>query len=131
MADEDIQAGPPPDEPAPPPRPRARPPRADREYDDDRLRRPDPVETLIPYRNPMALAGYYVGVFSLIPCFGALLGPLALVFGCLGVRYRKRNPTAGGLGHAVAGIVLGSLTTLANWGVIIATAIAVAVGAAK
>jgi hypothetical protein len=131
MADEDIQAEPPGEEPAPPPRPRERPPLRYPDEDVERVRRRDPVESLIPYRNPMALAGYYVGVFSFIPCFGALLGPLAVVFGCLGVRYRKRNPTAGGLGHAITGIVLGSLTTLANWGVSIAVAIAIAVGAGK
>jgi predicted Zn finger-like uncharacterized protein len=74
------------------------------------------VSTIIPYKNGRALAAYYLGVFSLIPCAGLLLGPAALVLGILGLRYVKANPTAKGTGHAIAGIVLGGLTTLGNWG---------------
>lgn len=85
--------------------------------------RRDPAEeaisTLIPYKNGRALAAYYVGVFSLIPCLGLLLGPAALVLGILGLRYVRANPTAKGTGHAIAGIVLGGLTTLGNWGVVV------------
>jgi len=82
------------------------------------------VSTIIPYKNVRALTAYYLGVFSLIPCAGLLLGPAAFVLGILGLRYLKVNPTAKGTGHAIAGIVLGSLTTLANWGIAIAGVIA-------
>ncbi len=51
---------------------------------------------------------------------GLFLGPAALVLGILGVRYVKANPTAKGTGHAIAGIVLGGLTTLAYWGGLLA-----------
>jgi hypothetical protein len=110
MADEEYQKE--------PPRPKGRP-RPPDDDDDIRIRRPDAVETFIPYKNPMGLTAYYLGVFSFIPCLGLALGPCALIFGILGVRYRKRHPTAGGVGHAISGIVMGSLTSLANWAVLI------------
>ncbi len=122
MADEDFQ------QEAPEPRRRRaeRPPRDDQD-DDIRIRRPDVVETLIPYKNPMGLIAYYLGVFAVIPCVGLLLGPAALIVGIMGIRYRNKHPTAGGLGHAITGVVLGSLTTLGNWGVTMVMAIAMAV----
>lgn len=48
------------------------------------------------------------------------LGPAALVLGILGLRYVKADPTAKGTGHAIAGIILGGLTMLGNWGGILA-----------
>ncbi len=84
--------------------------REDEDYEDDA------VSTLIPYKNGRALAAYYCGVFSLVPCLGLILGPIALVFGILGLRYVKQYPSAKGTGHAWAGIILGMLTTLANCG---------------
>ena len=116
MADEDIQK-----DPAPEPRPE-RPRRRPRDDDDDldvRRRQPEAIETLIPYKNPLGLFAYYTGVFSFIPCAGLALGPTALILGIMGVRYRNKHPTAGGLGHAISGIVMGTLTTLANYGVIL------------
>src|SRR5579872_57358 len=74
------------------------------------------VSTLIPYKNARALIAYYLGVFSFIPCAGHLLGPAALILGILGLRRVKAHPTAKGTGHAIAGIVMGSLTTLGYWG---------------
>jgi hypothetical protein len=105
-----------------------RPRRRRRRYDDDdddddidlsRIRRNDPTGGLIPYRNPRALIAYYLGVFSLIPCVGAALGPAALILGILGLRYVKQNESAGGTAHAIVGIVLGGLTTLAHVGVVV------------
>jgi len=125
MADEEYQKEPPRPESRPPP------PRPPADYDDDdRFRQPDVVQTFIPYKNPMGLTAYYLGVFSFIPCLGLALGPAALIFGILGVRYRKRHPTAGGVGHAISGIVMGSLTSLANWGGVIA-AVVIGIAAAK
>lgn len=80
----------------------------------------DAVSTIIPYKNGRALAAYYLGVFSFIPCVGLLLGPAALVLGILGFRYVKANQTAHGTGHAIAGIIMGTLTTLINWGLVVA-----------
>lgn len=86
----------------------------------------DAVSTFIPYKNARALIAYYFGVFSFIPCLGHILGPAALILGILGLRYAKVHPTAKGAGHAIAGIVLGLLTTLGYWGF---TILAVLMGA--
>jgi len=105
-----------------------RPRRRRREEDDDDDDRPrrrrrrnddDGMSTLIPYKNSKALAAYYCGVFALIPCVGMILGPIALIFGILGLKYVKRRPDAHGTGHAWAGIILGSLVILGHLGVIV------------
>jgi hypothetical protein len=116
------------------PEPTARRPR--RRVEDDEVDVPDirrrtddgGISSLIPYKNGKALVAYYCGVFSLIPCAGLILGPIALIFGILGYRYAKAYPTAKGLGHAIAGIVLGGLTTLGNWGIVIIGLIGALVG---
>ena len=107
-------------------------PSAPEDFDDEQLARPpkkprdirrDPageaVSTFIPYKNPKALIAYYLGVFSFIPCLGHLLGPAALILGILGLRYAKTYPTAKGAGHAIAGIIMGCLTTVGYWGLTI------------
>jgi hypothetical protein len=76
------------------------------------------IATLIPYRNPLALVGYYLGVFSLIPILGLLLGPAAVVLGILGIRHRAKYPQSHGMGHAITALVLGTLTSLGNWGLV-------------
>jgi hypothetical protein len=67
------------------------------------------LNVLIPYKNPRALVAYYLGVFAVIPFIGILLGITAFVLGILGLRYRGRNPAAGGAVHAWIGIVAGGL----------------------
>lgn len=67
----------------------------------------DLVSTLIPYKNPRALAAYYCGFFALIPGIGFLLGLVAIVLGILGLRYASANPKARGAAHAITGIILG------------------------
>jgi hypothetical protein len=142
MANRDDEAFEEPERPRVPKRPpeegegirdRPRRPRAEREdedrddEEDDRPRRrsrrgrqeDDTLAGLIPYRNGMALAAYYCGVFSLIPCIGGILGPLSIIFGILGLRKVSDNPSARGTGHAIAGIVLGSLVTLGHLIVVI------------
>jgi dipeptidyl aminopeptidase/acylaminoacyl peptidase len=126
------------EQPLPPDRepPPTRPPRrhAERDWDDEdlerRLRRRDEddggMSTLIPTRNPKALIAYYCGVFSIICGVGLVLGPIALILGILGLRYVKANPSAKGTGHAIAGIVLGALTTLVYWGAIIVLLVSLA-----
>jgi hypothetical protein len=89
------------------------------------------VSTIIPYKNGRALAAYYFGVFSLIPCAGLLLGPAALILGILGLRYVKANPTAKGTGHAIAGIIMGGLTMLGNWGLLLLILVLAGTGAFK
>jgi hypothetical protein len=71
------------------------------------------MEKLIPAKNSFALFGYYCGVFALVPCFSPILGPTALVLGCLGLKAIKRDPVLPGKAHALVAIVLGSLATVA------------------
>jgi hypothetical protein len=132
MADSDLQA-----EPPRPPKPRCRPTLED---EDEDVGGPDTKATgwLLPYKNPLALIGFCVGVFSLIlarPDYwialvghsgstaetmikalllvvGLLLGGAALILGILGLRYRYDHPTARGAGHAIAGILLGWVTSV-------------------
>jgi uncharacterized protein YqgC (DUF456 family) len=79
------------------------------------------VGRIIPTRNPAALSAYYLGIFSLVPFFGALLGPLALVLGVQGLKAAPKVPGQVGKVHARIGLVLGILTSLANWGVLLMT----------
>jgi len=70
------------------------------------------VSTIIPYKNPKALAGYYCGIFSLFPILGFILGPTALTLGIMGLRYVKRKPQAHGTAHAIIAIIGGIFGTL-------------------
>jgi hypothetical protein len=83
-----------------------------------------PLSTLIPYRNGAALGAYYTGVFSLIPIFALLLGPIAFVLGILGLRFAARHPQAHGKVHAWVGIIMGAMTFLGNTAVIVIAVIA-------
>jgi hypothetical protein len=114
MADEHFQKEPPPPEASQENRPR---------FDDSRFRFPTPVG------NPMALPSFCLGVVSVILMLNparmhhggfefqiiliaSAFGAAALILGALGVYYRIRCPTAGGLGFAVSGIVLGLVPVL-------------------
>lgn len=59
----------------------------------------------------MAIAGLIIGIFAVILGFtivgGIVLGALALIFGFLGKKKATVNPSVGGRGMAIAGIVLG------------------------
>ena len=70
---------------------------------------PAGLDEAAPQKNSRALASCYLGVLSIIPPFGALLGIPALILGISGLHFRRRNPAAGGRGHAWAGIFLGAL----------------------
>ena len=69
---------------------------------------------LIPYKNTCALIGYYLGVFSLIPCLGVLLGIPAFILGIIGLRHANEHPEANGKVHAWVGIILGGLVIVAH-----------------
>lgn len=72
------------------------------------------ASTIIPYRNIPALVGYYLAVFSLLPCAALVLGPAAVVLGIIGFSKVRKNPTAKGTAHAWTAIILGGVTTIAN-----------------
>jgi hypothetical protein len=131
MAESDFQAEPPRRRPPRPPagpgdeqvqrdpapeRPRVR---AERIRAAEDFAGPDAVEVFIPYKNPKGLIAYYLGLFSFIPCFGLLLGPAGIILGIMGLRYSKAHPEARGAGHAIAGIVLGAIGSLGNYGVLL------------
>jgi hypothetical protein len=97
-------------------RPRRRKRREDDEDDDEADDEEDDgseaLSSLIPYKNTRALIAYYCGVFGLIPGVGAILGPVALILGILGLRYAGEHRKAKGTGHAWAGIILGVIDPL-------------------
>ncbi len=72
----------------------------------------DATGGIIPYRNPLALTGYYIGIFSLIPCIGMMLSVPAIVLGVLGLRARSQEPRIRGAAHAWIGIVTGAFSML-------------------
>jgi hypothetical protein len=79
----------------------------------------DATGGLIPYKNPPALTAYYLGVFSLIPLIGLILGVAAVIMGVLGLRKRKALPQCRGGGHAWAGIILGGLSCAGHLAVVL------------
>jgi GYF domain 2/Domain of unknown function (DUF4190) len=60
-------------------------------------------------QSGFSIAAGYLGLISLVLW---VLGPLAIVFGILGLRDLKRHPEKRGTGRAITGIVCGSLTVL-------------------
>lgn len=67
----------------------------------------DDLAGLIPYKNSPALIAYYLGVFSLIPLVGVLLGIPAFFLGLKGLRVAREHPEARGKAHAWVGILVG------------------------
>jgi hypothetical protein len=88
---------------------------------------PEILGGLIP-RNAQALVAYYCGVFSIIPCLGAILGPVAFIFGILGLKTATREPFRKGRVHAWVGIVCGGLFGLINLAACVLWLVALAVG---
>jgi len=59
-------------------------------------------------RSGYALVAGYLGLLSFIP----LLGLLAIIFGVLAIRDLQRRPERRGMGRAIFGIVVGSVSSL-------------------
>jgi len=78
----------------------------------------DATGGVIPYKNPQALTSYYLGVFSLIPLLGLLLGCVAVPLGIIGLRKRKTMPQIRGTAHAWVGIILGGLSVFGHVAII-------------
>ena len=74
----------------------------------------NPMSKVVPYKNPKALIAYYLGIFSLIPCVGLLLGIAAFILGILGLKAANAQPNAHGKVHAWIGIILGGLCAAGN-----------------
>ena len=77
------------------------------------------IASLIPYKNGAALAAYYLGVFSLIPVVGFVLGAIAIIMGSVGLSRAGKNPQIRGKVHAWVGIVLGALVVVAHIAVVV------------
>jgi hypothetical protein len=71
------------------------------------------IASRIP-RNRAAVQAYRCALYGLIPGVGLLLGGAAIVYGIVGRRRFHEDPELRGLGHAIAGIVLGTLELLSN-----------------
>ena len=69
----------------------------------------DATGGLIPYKNGPALAAYYLGVFSIIPVLGIVLGIAAVALGIAGLKKAARQPEVKGKAHAWVGIIVGGL----------------------
>lgn len=66
---------------------------------------------LVPYKNPAALVGYYIGICSCIPAIGIILGPAAIVLGIKGLGTVKKYPQKKGTVHAWIAIAFGIIGT--------------------
>jgi hypothetical protein len=69
----------------------------------------DGMGKLIPYKNPKALASYYVGLFSFLPGLGLFIGITAFILGLMGLHDARKKPEIRGKIHAWVGIILGGL----------------------
>lgn len=67
----------------------------------------DATGGIIPYKNPPALIGYYVGIASLIPVVGLVAGPIAVVLGITGLIRRAKQPAIRGAAHAWVAMIVG------------------------
>lgn len=72
----------------------------------------DATGGVIPYKNPLALTAYYLGIFGIIPFVGLVLAIPAIVLGVLGLKKQKENPIVKGVAHAWIGIVLGAISLI-------------------
>ena len=86
----------------------------------------DATGGVIPYKNVPALVSYYLGVFSLIPCFGIPLGLAAVILGIIGLVKYKKHPQIRGVVHALVGLILGGLMLLLNLAIIVLMIVAAA-----
>ena len=73
-----------------------------------------PFGSCFPAGNAPALAAYYLGVFALVPLFGAMAAGPAVACGLAGTRRARFLPGQEGSGHAWTGLVLGAAAGVAN-----------------
>jgi hypothetical protein len=81
----------------------------DEDEDDDEV-----IKTIIPVRNPMALASYYLCFVALLPALGVLVALVSIVLGILGIAESKRNRKAKGSAHAIIGIYVSLISVPLN-----------------
>lgn len=74
----------------------------------------DATGGIIPYKNPHALTSYYLGIFSIIPVLGFILGCVAVPLAISGLKRKKATPAIKGTAHAWVGIILGGGSVLVH-----------------
>lgn len=102
--------------------PPARRPDPQTDYEDpiDRLYRrrspKKPDKDSPPDKIPSATANvaYVFGLIGLVPCLGALVGPIAVLLGILGL-VQCRNPNVSGKGKAKSGLWFGMIALAINY----------------
>jgi hypothetical protein len=77
------------------------------------------LASIIPTSNPPSLVSYYCGVFSLTVCPGFILGPIAIISGVKALNRIKAQPGLKGRGHALTGIITGSIGSLLGFALLI------------
>jgi len=80
----------------------------------------DATGGVIPYKNPRALISYYLGLFSLFPVLGLILGVVAIVLGIQGIKFYRKHPQVRGIVHAWIGICAGAGAMLLQAGIVCA-----------
>jgi len=76
--------------------------------------RNDQSTSFLPRNNRPARLAFIGVIVGLVPMIGLIAGWWAIAFGIQGWRLYKRNPDAKGGGHALSGIVLGSIEIVCN-----------------
>lgn len=89
------------------------------------------VETFIPSRNGPALTSYYLGIFSLLPCFGLPMGIVAVYYGLQGLSRERQNPEVRGGAHAWVGLICGALFGLFNLLLVVGVIVGLLFGSRK
>lgn len=78
----------------------------------------DATGGMIPYKNVPALIAYYLGIFSILPFLGLLLGITAVILGIIGLKKAEEKPVIKGRVHAWVGIVCGCIFGL-TWMIVV------------
>jgi len=69
------------------------------------------IRMLLPVgRSGWAIAAGYLGLFSIMPCFGIV----AVIVGLVAVRDIRKHPEKHGLGRAYFGVIVGALS-MVGW----------------
>ena len=80
---------------------------------------PSVIDTLIPSKNGHALLSYYLGLFSIFPLFGLVMGAIAVRSGRIALKAVKENPGLAGSTHAKVGIGCGAIGFLFNLSIVL------------
>jgi len=89
------------------------------------------VSTFIPADNGHALLSYYLGLFSIFPVFGLIMGFIAMRSGRIALKAVKETPGLGGATHAKVGVGCGAVGFVFNLLIILLVAFAFLFGRGK